>query len=183
MVKKSVVYIHLGRFKREIRKQSFRFPLLNLHVQRIFSTLRFNSKCSGRRAYMAGKPVFPLSYKQVVAAINDYKRKVETGEYPKADWWHFCGTIGMDAESVSKAIKNPPANKMDVARELKKFATWIRGQYNTAPGWSGPNSSKSIFANKQDFDGCKMIDKAEDGKSSGELTINIEFGGSKTAFK
>lgn len=69
---------------------------------------------------MAGKPVFPLSYKQVVAAINDYKHKVETGEYPKADWWHFCGTIGMDAESVSKAIKSPPANKMDVARELKK---------------------------------------------------------------
>ena len=183
MVKKSVVYIHLGRFKREIRKRSFRFPLLNLHVQRNFSTLRFNSKCSGRWAFMAGKPVFPLSYKQVVAAINDYKHKVETGEYPKADWWHFCGTIGMDAESVSKAIKSPPANKMDVARELKKFATWIRGQYNTAPGWSGPNSSKSIFANKQDFDGCKMIDKAEDGKSSGELTINIEFGGSKTAFK
>ena len=46
---------------------------------------------------MAGKPVFPLSYKQVVTAINDYKHKVETGEYPKADWWHFCGTIGMDA--------------------------------------------------------------------------------------
>ena len=132
---------------------------------------------------MAGKAVFPLSYKQTVTAINDYKHKVETGEYPKADWWHFCGTIGMDAESVSKAIKSPPANKMDVARELKKFATWIRGQYNTAPGWSGPTSSKSIFANKQDFDGCKMIDKAEDGKSSGELTINIEFGGSKTAFK
>ena len=131
---------------------------------------------------MAGKAVFPLSYKQTAAAINDYKHKVETGEYPKADWWHFCGTIGMDAESVSKAIKNPPANKMDVARELKKFATWIRGQYNTAPGWSGPNSSKSIFANKQDFDGCKMVDKAEDGKT-GELTINIEFGGSKTAFK
>lgn len=132
---------------------------------------------------MAGKPVFPLSYKQVVTAINDYKHKVETGEYPKADWWHFCGTIGMDAESVSKAIKSPPANKMDVARELKKFATWIRGQYNTAPGWSGPNSSKSIFANKQDFDGCKMVDKQDEGKGTGGLTINIEFGGSKTAFK
>ena len=132
---------------------------------------------------MANKPAFPLSYKQTVAAIEDYKSKVESGVYPKADWWHFCGTIGLDADTVSKAIKRPPANKVDVSRELKKFATWIRGQYNTAPGWSGPNSSKSIFANKQDFDGCKMIDKAEDGKSSGELTINIEFGGSKTAFK
>ena len=39
---------------------------------------------------MAGKAVFPLSYKQTVTAINDYKHKVETGEYPKADWWHFC---------------------------------------------------------------------------------------------
>nr|DAE45809.1 MAG TPA: hypothetical protein [Caudoviricetes sp.] len=29
----------------------------------------------------------------------------------------------------------------------------------------------------------QIFDKAEDGKSSGELTINIEFGGSKTAFK
>ena len=84
---------------------------------------------------------------------------------------------------MSKAIKSPPANKMDVARELKKFATWIRAQYNTAPGWSGPNSSKSIFANKQDFDGCKMVDKQDEGKGTGELTINIEFGGSKTAFK
>lgn len=131
---------------------------------------------------MAGKPMFPLSYRQTVAAINDYKEKVESGAYPKADWWHFCGTIGLDAETVTKAIKNPPANKADVARELKKFATWVRGQYNTAPGWSGPNSSKSIFANKQDFDGCKMVDKAEDTKSN-ELTINIDFGGSKTAFK
>ena len=137
----------------------------------------------GKEGNMAGKAAFPLSYKQVVKAIEEYKSKVESGEYPKADWWHFCGTIGMDAESVSKAIKNPPANKVDVSRELKKFATWIRGQYNTAPGWSGPNSSKSIFANKQDFDGCKMIDKTDDSKGTGELTINIEFGGSKTAFK
>lgn len=131
---------------------------------------------------MSNKPQFPLTYKQTVAAIDDYKTKVADGTYPKADWWHFCGTIGLDAETVTRAIKSPPANRMDVARELKKFATWIRGQYNTAPGWSGPNSSKSIFANKQDFDGCKMADKQEETKSN-ELHINIEFGGSKSAFK
>lgn len=132
---------------------------------------------------MAGKPQFALSYKQLCNAIEDYKAKVADGTYSKADWWHFCGTIGMDAETVSNALKRPPANKMEISRELKKFATWIRGQYNTAPGWSGPNSSKSIFANKQDFDGCKMVDRVEDNGKSNELTINIEFGGSKTAFK
>ena len=80
MVKKSVVYIHLGRFNKGNRKLRFRISRLNLHVHRNFRALRFNSKCSGRWAFMAGKPVFPLSYKQVVAAINDYKHKVETGE-------------------------------------------------------------------------------------------------------
>nr|DAH51203.1 MAG TPA: hypothetical protein [Caudoviricetes sp.] len=48
MVKKSVIYIHLGRFKREIRKRSFRFPLLNLHAAKIFLRLAFAAKCSGR---------------------------------------------------------------------------------------------------------------------------------------
>lgn len=132
---------------------------------------------------MAGKAQFPLTLKQVNEAIEDYKTKVADGTYPKADYWHFCGTLGLDAETVSQMIKRPPANKTDIQSALKKFSTWLRGQYNTAPGWSGPNSSKSIFANKQDFDGCKMVDRAEDAGKGSELTINIEFGGSKTAFR
>lgn len=125
---------------------------------------------------------FPLSLKKTVEAIEEYKSKVKNGTFPKADFWHFCGEYGLIPEQVTSTIKAPTNTNKEVSKELKKFCAWLRGQYNTAPGWSGPNSSKSIFANKQDFDGQAMIDKQEQ-KTTGEMQVSIRFGGSKDAFK
>lgn len=77
---------------------------------------------------MSNEPQFLLTYKQIVAAIENYKGKVANGTYPQADWRHFCGTIGLDAESVTKETKQlrrkPSAlrqSKLAILRHGKHF--------------------------------------------------------------
>ena len=124
---------------------------------------------------MGMTPQFPLSCEEVTAAIEDYKAKVESGVHKRADFWHFCGEIGVDAQSVVDVIKEPNKKNMELAGALKKFVTWLQGQYLTAPGWGGPNSSKAIFALKQDLGGLVLTDKREvDNKV--EAKINVKFG-------
>lgn len=118
---------------------------------------------------------FPLEYDETVKKIKDYKDKVADGTFKKADFWHFCGEIGVDAQDVVDVIKQPNDKNKPLAAELKKFITWVQGQYLTAPGWSGPNASKAIFALKQDLGGLVLSDKQEI-KQDAKVEINVKFG-------
>jgi hypothetical protein len=56
------------------------------------------------------------------------------------------------------------------------MATWVRGQYMSAPGWNGQLTSRAIFALKQDIgDGVKWSD--QDTKQTGPVEVRISFGG------
>lgn len=118
---------------------------------------------------------FPLELDETIEKIKEYKRKVDDGTFKKADFWHFCGEIGVDAQDVVDVIKNPNDKNKPLAYELKKFVTWVQGQYLTASGWSGPNASKAIFALKQDLGGLVLTDRQE-VKQDAKVEINVKFG-------
>lgn len=124
-------------------------------------------------------PRFPLTYDETRARIQEYKEKVADGEFEKADFWHFCGFLGVDDETVVEVIRNPGSREKQLSMELKRFVSWVKGQYATAPGWSGSNGSKGLFLMKQNIGGILLTDKPE-GKNDGKTEITVHFGGNLT---
>lgn len=143
-----------------------------------------------------------ISEKQLVQACKDYKRLCEEGQIKRPDFWHFCGWIGETDAAISAIIKyggkggkttgdsnadsgivTEAAKYGEAAEELRRLATYIRGQYSTAPGWSGNCSGKALFNQKQNFDGCALVDKVEQA-SSGEISVKLvgDFGGVENPF-
>lgn len=80
-------------------------------------------------------------------------------------------------------LEQEAAKYGEAAEELRRLATYIRGQYSTAPGWSGNCSGKALFNQKQNFDGCALVDKVEQA-SSGEISVKLvgDFGGVDNPF-
>lgn len=143
-----------------------------------------------------------ISEKQLIQACKDYKQLCETGQIKRPDFWHFCGWVGETDAAISAIIKHggrggkgksegnsdaglvgEAAKYGEAAEELRRLATYIRGQYSTAPGWSGNCSGKALFNQKQNFDGCALVDKVEQA-SSGEISVKLigDFGGVENPF-
>ena len=80
-------------------------------------------------------------------------------------------------------LEQEAAKYGEAAEELRRLATYIRGQYSTAPGWCGNCSGKALFNQKQNFDGCALVDKVEQA-SSGEISVKLvgDFGGVENPF-
>lgn len=131
---------------------------------------------------MGMTPQFPLSYEEVKREIERYKQDLKDGIIDKADFWDFCGRLGVSDEEVFLVIEKPNKKNEELSLLLKKYVTWQKGQYLAGPGWGGPNSSKAIFALKQRLGGYQFTDVQEQ-RNSGELKIKLEFGGDKNAFK
>ena len=119
---------------------------------------------------------FPLSCEEVKERIGEYKQAVEDGTFEKADFWHFCGFLGVDDETVIGVMREPGNKYRAVAQELRRMVSWIKGQYATAPGWNGSNGSKALFLLKQDIGGMLLTDKPA-GKQDGKMEITVRFGG------
>ena len=94
---------------------------------------------------MGMTPQFPLTYKQVEDAIAKYKSDLENGVIDRADFWDFCGRLGVSDDEVIEVVKNPCDKNIKLSLLLKKYITWQKGQYLSGKGWGGPNSSKAIF--------------------------------------
>lgn len=120
-------------------------------------------------------PAFPLTWKQTKEKIRRYKELVEDGSFEKADFWHFCGFLGVDDETVLQVIREPEEKQQNLAMELKRMVCWIKGQYATAPGWNGTNGSKALFLLKQDIGGLRLSDKP-DSRENGKTEIIMRFG-------
>ena len=131
---------------------------------------------------MGNTPQWPMSYRETVDAINRYEADVASGKYSRADLAHFCGVIGVASSTFVTVAKEPVASNIPISEELKKFVTWIQGEYSVAPGWGGPNASKAIFNLKQDFGGMVYTDR-QDVNATGKVTVDVSFGGSKDSFK
>lgn len=131
---------------------------------------------------MGMTPQFPLSYKEVEQHIKQYKQDLAENRIEKADFWDFCGRLGVSDEEVIQVIKEPNKKNEDLSLLLKKYLTWQKGQYLAGKGWGGPNSSKAIFALKQSLGGYQFTDVQEQ-KNTGELKIRLDFGGKKDSFK
>lgn len=126
----------------------------------------------------AKTPLFSLSCRQLQNAIADYKARVASGEYARADFWHFCGCIDQTQETIEAVIRDRTGPYAAQSALLRKFCVWLRGQYNTAPEWCGSNASKSVFVQKQNFDGLALCDRPADS-GGGELLVRLvgPFGG------
>lgn len=125
---------------------------------------------------MGTTPKFPLTCEQVRRRIREYRKKVENGEFEKADFWHFCGFLGVDDETVLQIVRSPGRQNRELAQELRRMICWIKGQYATAPGWNGSNGSKALFLLKQDIGGLQLTDKPE-GRREEKLEVTVKFGG------
>jgi hypothetical protein len=134
-----------------------------------------------------------LSYDDLIRACKEYRTAVQDGRVMRAQWDHFAGWIGEDSgeltafmtasdegagqdESADRAQSGEDAKKMEARGELKRLATFIRGELATSPNWGGALSAKSIFLQKQAFDGRPMADKQEIS-AGGDIAIKVSFGG------
>lgn len=125
------------------------------------------------------KPIFHMSEKQLAQAVDQYKRDLSDGVFARASWPHFAAYLDSTEQELAKVIE-AGADKGSAyngrAEILKKMATWVRGQYMSAPGWNGQLTSRAIFALKQDIgDGVKWSD--QDTKQTGPVEVRISFGG------
>ena len=100
-----------------------------------------------------------------------------------------CPALTLEQEAAKRkaaltlTLEQEAAKYGEAAEELRRLATYIRGQYSTAPGWSGNCSGKALFNQKQNFDGCALVDKVEQA-SSGEISVKLvgDFGGVENPF-
>lgn len=125
---------------------------------------------------MSATPQFPLSLEETKQKILQYKENVENGTFEKADFWHFCGYLGVDDETVLQVIQKPGSKNKALAMELRRLVSWVKGQYATAPGWNGSNGSKALFLLKQNIGGLLLTDRP-DGHREGKTQITVKFGG------
>ena len=128
---------------------------------------------SGRNVY------FSMAEKDLIKHIERYKKDVETGAIARASWPHFCASLDCTEQEVADVMALAESNTSAYkgrGKILKKMATWVRGQYMSAPGWNGQLTSRAIFALKQDIgDGVKWSD--QDTKQTGPVEVRISFGG------
>ena len=100
---------------------------------------------------------------------------------------HGEAALTLEQEAAKRkaalTLEQEAAKYGEAAEELRRLATYIRGQYSTAPGWSGNCSGKALFNQKQNFDGCALVDKVEQA-SSGEISVKLvgDFGGVENPF-
>lgn len=130
---------------------------------------------------MARVPQFPLSYAEVKEQIELYKSDLANGVIDRADFWDFCGRLGVSDDELINVMENPCDKNIELAQLLKKYVTWQKGQYLAGKGWGGPNSSKAIFALKQKMGGYQFTDKQEVQQNT-DVKINVRFGKTKDAF-
>ena len=127
------------------------------------------------------KPVFSLSENELKREIDEYRKRSEIGDF-RPSWPHFCATLGYTEEEIAdvmKFAKNDGSAYKNRAILLKKQATWQRGQYMSSPGWQGQNTSKAIFALKQDVgDNIRYSDR--ETTSNNPVTVSVNFGGGDT---
>lgn len=108
------------------------------------------------------------------------------GKTSKDDGSADAGIAAETAKSKGNSgltLEQEAAKYGEAAEELRRLATYIRGQYSTAPGWSGNCSGKALFNQKQNFDGCALVEKVEQA-SSGEISVKLvgDFGGVENPF-
>ena len=118
-----------------------------------------------------------------ISAIIKYGGK---GKAPTDGGVADAGIVAEAAKSKGNSgltLDQEAAKYGEAAEELRRLATYIRGQYSTAPGWSGNCSGKALFNQKQNFDGCALVDKVEQA-SSGEISVKLvgDFGGVENPF-
>lgn len=118
-----------------------------------------------------------------ISAIIKYGGK---GKAPTDGGAADAGIVAEAAKSKGNSgltLEQEAAKYGEAAEELRRLATYIRGQYSTAPGWSGNCSGKALFNQKQNFDGCALVDKVEQA-SSGEISVKLvgDFGGVENPF-
>lgn len=130
---------------------------------------------------MSRVPQFPLSYAEVKEQIELYKADLANGVIDRADFWDFCGRLGVSDDELINVMENPCDKNIELAQLLKKYVTWQKGQYLAGKGWGGPNSSKAIFALKQKIGGYQFTDKQEVQQNT-DVKINVRFGKVKDAF-
>lgn len=124
-------------------------------------------------------PTFHLSEKELLRKIDQYKQDLADGVFARASWPHFAAYLDSTEQELSEVIEQGGKRVSAYwgrAEALKKMATWVRGQYMSAPGWNGQLTSRAIFALKQDIgDGVKWTD--QDAKQTGPVEVRISFGG------
>ena len=121
---------------------------------------------------------FDLSDSELSERIASYKKGVEMGDYECASWPHFCAFLGFTEEEVSEVLERgeiPESLYRNRATQLKRMATWVRGQMLSGKGWSGAKQSLAAFALKQDFGGASYSD-GRGNAQCGKQTLNILFG-------
>ena len=122
---------------------------------------------------------FHLSEEKLESKIEQYKKDLQDGKFARASWPHFAAYLDSTEADLARVIEQG-ADRVSAyyqrAEMLKKMATWVRGQYMSAPGWNGQLTSRAIFALKQDIgDGVKWTD--QDAKQTGPVDVKIFFGG------
>lgn len=130
---------------------------------------------------MARVPQFPLSYMEVKREIEQYKQDLANGTIDRADFWDFCGRLGVSDDELINVMEQPNDKNQELAQLLKKYVTWQKGQYLAGKGWGGPNSSKAIFALKQKMGGYQFTDKQEIQQNN-DVKVNVIFGKVKDPF-
>lgn len=107
-----------------------------------------------------------------MTATDDGEDKAQSGEDGKSRERAARDEDGRRGRNES----GEDAKKAEARGELKRLATFIRGELATSPNWGGALSAKSIFLQKQAFDGRPMADKQEIN-AGGDIAIKVSFGG------
>ena len=123
------------------------------------------------------------------SALTLEKKDAKRKDCPALTLEQEAAKLTLEQEAAKRKVcpaltlEQEAAKYGEAAEELRRLATYIRGQYSTAPGWSGNCSGKALFNQKQNFDGCALVDKVEQA-SSGEISVKLvgDFGGVENPF-
>lgn len=148
---------------------------------------QFETKEKEAKSLKRDKPnVFPLTLQQLSDAFEEYKKSHGVGtdlRASHADFFRCAGITVSDVKTFMQSDSSVGRSYKPLADKLKNIDTWIKAEYDIDPRYNGPGTGKAIFLQKQDFGfGSAYSDKVEQ-QTSGDMRINVVFGGAKDSFK
>ena len=126
---------------------------------------------------MAAPRQFPVEYDVAKQKIREYQNNYYSGEIKSPSIYGFLVTVDSNLEELKEVISNPNDKNKPLSQMLKNFCNWMMSAYVETYSPSAPLYRQLVDELSDCCNGKK------DNQASMDLTVHLDFGGSKDSFK
>ena len=126
---------------------------------------------------MAAPRQFPVEYDVAKKKIREYQNNYYKGNIKSPSIYGFLVTIDSNLDELREVINNPNDKNKPLSQMLKNFCNWMMNAYVETYSVSAPLYRQLV----DELSDCCNGKKVDQGTN--EVTIHLDFAGSKDSFK